>query len=365
MANIFQRKQYTYTEKTPIYTRQLEEIKMKKSKINYIDLFAGAGGISKGFELEEFENVFAIDCDEDSCNTYRQNFPAHVILEKNIEKLSKDEILELADGKEIDVVVGGTPCQGFSMAGNIGRTFLDDPRNQLFKEFARVVSILNPKFFVIENVARVYNHNKGKTREEIFEMFKKLGYEVDCKLLNAVDYGVPQKRNRIFIIGNRFGFENRFPKKMDGDQKSVEDAIGTMPPLASGESSVIPNHAAMNHTKQMLRKMSFVSNGGSRGQIPKNLRPKSGDVRKYIKHDKTKPSVCVTGDMRKIFHYSQNRALTVRELARLQSFPDDFVFLGKSISQQQQVGNAVPPLLAQAIAKTIKEQLIIKNENQK
>ena len=108
-----------------------------------------------------------------------------------------------------------------------------------------------------------------------------------------------------------------------------------------------------------------MSNGGTREQIPKKIRPKTGDVRKYIKHDKDKPSVCVTGDMRKIFHYSQNRALTVRELARLQSFTDDFIFLGKSISQQQQVGNAVPPLLAQSIAKSIKSQLIIKNEPRK
>ena len=108
--------------------------------------------------------------------------------------------------------------------------------------------------------------------------------------------------------------------------------------------------------------MSFISNGGTRQQIPEGIRPKKGDVRKYIKYDKDKPSVCVTGDMRKIFHYSQNRALTVRELARLQSFPDDFIFQGTSISQQQQVGNAVPPLLAQSVARVIKQQLTIKNE---
>ncbi len=339
---------------------------MTKNKINYIDLFAGAGGISKGFELEKgFENIFSIDCDKNSCKTYRENFPSHTMLEKNIEELSKKEILELARGKEVDVIIGGTPCQGFSMAGNIGRSFLDDPRNQLFKEFARVVSILNPKIFVIENVARVYNHNKGKTREEIFRLFEKLGYKINCERLNAVDYGVPQKRNRLFIIGNRLGLENKFPAKEIDDYKTVEEEIGELPPLSSGETSDVPNHVAMNHSEQMLYKMSFVSNGGSRDQIPKNIRPKSGDVRKYIKHDKDKPSVCVTGDMRKIFHYSQNRALTVRELAKLQSFPDDFIFLGKSISQQQQVGNAVPPLLAQSIARTIKQQLTIKNESRK
>jgi len=338
-------------------------MKMTKKNINYIDLFAGAGGISKGFELEKgFENIFSIDCDKNSCKTYRENFPSHTMLEKNIEELSKKEILELTRGKEVDVIIGGTPCQGFSMAGNIGRTFLDDPRNQLFKEFARIVSILNPKFFIIENVARIYHHNKGKTREEIFALFKKLGYKIDCEFLNAADYGVPQKRKRLFIIGNRLGFENKFPGKTVNDHKTVGEEIGRLPQLSSGEASEIPNHVAMNHSEQMLHKMSFVSNGGTREQIPEEIRPKSGDVRKYIRYDKDKPSVCVTGDMRKIFHYSQNRALTVRELAKLQSFPDDFIFLGSTISQQQQVGNAVPPLLAQSVARTIKQQLTIKNE---
>lgn len=335
---------------------------IKRKKITYIDLFAGAGGISQGFDREGFENIFALDYDEDSCETYEQNFPKHTILNKKIEDLSEQEIISLTKNKEIDIVVGGTPCQGFSIAGNIGRNFIDDPRNHLFKEFARVVSILNPKFFVIENVARVYNHNKGKTRKEIFELFNKLGYTVDCQLLNSVDFGVSQKRNRIFIIGNRLGFENKFPSKSGKKVKTVQESIGGLTPLKSGESSDIPNHIAMNHTEQMLHKMSFISNGGTREQIPEKMRPKKGDVRKYIKHDKDKPSVCVTGDMRKIFHYSQNRALTVRELARLQSFSDDFVFAGTSISQQQQVGNAVPPLLAQAVAKVIKQQLTIENE---
>ena len=334
----------------------------KREKITYVDLFAGAGGISQGFDLEGFENIFAIDHDDDSCETYEQNFPKHTILNKKIEDLSEQEILLLTKNKKIDVVVGGTPCQGFSIAGNIGRNFINDPRNYLFKEFARVVSILNPKFFVIENVARVYNHNKGETRKEIFELFNTLGYAVDCKLLNSVDYGVSQKRNRIFIMGNRLGFENKFPLKLEEKFKTVKEVIGKLPPLKSGESSDIPNHKAMNHTEQMLHKMSFISNGGTREQIPEKIRPKKGDVRKYIKHDKDKPSVCVTGDMRKIFHYSQNRALTVRELARLQSFPDDFIFQGTSISQQQQVGNAVPPLLAQSVARVIKQQLTIKNE---
>ncbi len=127
-----------------------------------------------------------------------------------------------------------------------------------------------------------------------------------------------------------------------------------MPILKSGEKSNFKNHVAMNHSKQMLLKMHYVSDGGNRKEIPQKFRPKSGDVRKYIRYKSNEPSVTVTGDMRKIFHYSQNRALTVRELARLQSFPDGFIFESNSISQQQQVGNAVPPLMAEALANNLK-----------
>ena len=330
---------------------------MKKSALNYIDLFTGVGGLSLGFEKEGFENVFSIDFDRDTCKTYRKNFPNNTLLEKDIKNVSEKEILDLAGGRKVDVIVGGTPCQGFSMAGGIGRKFIDDPRNHLFKEFARVVEILSPRFFVIENVARVFNHNKGKTRKEILDLFEGLGYRTECNVLNAADYGVPQIRSRIFFIGNRLGLANEFPKKTVEKHKTVGEVIAKLPRLESGDSSRIPNHVAMNHSEQMLKKMFHVSNGGSRADIPSDIRPKTGDVRKYIRYDSDEPSVCITGDMRKVFHYDQNRALTVRELARIQTFPDHFVFDGTKISQQMQVGNAVPPLLAHALAKAIKNQV--------
>jgi len=330
---------------------------MTKRKLNYIDLFSGIGGLSLGFEREGFENVFSIDFDKQANQTYKKNFPNHKLVEKDIKDLTRKEILELTKGKEIDIIIGGTPCQGFSIAGRIGRRFLDDPRNHLFKEFARIVKILKPKFFVIENVKRVYSHNKGKTREEIISYFEKLGYKVDCKVLNSAYFGVPQIRHRVFFIGNKLKRDNKFPKQDINEFKTIKEAIDDLPKLKSGGSSGIPNHQSMSHSKQMLKKMSYVSNGGSRNQIPEHIRPISGDPRKYIKYDKNKPSICITGDMRKVFHYSQNRALSVRELARIQSFPDNFIFLGTKISQQQQIGNAVPPLMAQAVAKTIKEQL--------
>ncbi|MHA1381633.1 MAG: DNA cytosine methyltransferase, partial [Candidatus Helarchaeota archaeon] len=271
---------------------------------------------------------------------------------------------------EIDVVIGGPPCQGFSMAGGKKRNgqtglwtgFVDDPRNYLFKEFVRIVDFIRPKFFVMENVAKMATILGGKIKLEVEESFKKIGYNVKSKVLDAADYGVPQHRYRIFIIGTHLNLNISFPKptygKSDEGMKlepyvTIKEAIGDLPPLKSGESDSFPNHVAMNHSEQMLEKMSYIEDGGNRSQIPEGMRPKSGDSRKYIRYNSKAPSICITGDMRKVFHYGQNRALTVRELARIQTFPDDYVFYGSSISQQQQVGNAVPPILAKKLAKKI------------
>ncbi|AFM04703.1 DNA-methyltransferase Dcm [Bernardetia litoralis DSM 6794] len=324
-----------------------------KTTLKYIDLFSGAGGFSLGFDNKGFQNVFSIDIEPSFCETYKHNFANHQLVEKDICDLSDSEIKYLKEFDEIDVVIGGPPCQGFSIAGNIGRKFVDDPRNRLFKEFVRIVKVVKPKFFVMENVARLYTHNKGATRNEIIKDFEKLGYKVDCKILNSADYGVPQVRKRVIFIGTSTNQKIEFPQQEVENYVSVKEALSKYPKLKSGEESSIPNHIAMSHSEQMLTKMSYVSDGGDRNEIPVKIRPKSGDVRKYIKYASDKPSVCVTGDMRKIFHYEQNRALTVRELAELQSFPDDFVFKGTRISQQQQVGNSVPPKMAEAIAKVI------------
>lgn len=324
-----------------------------KKKPTYIDLFCGAGGFSLGFDQMGFDNLFSVDIESSFCETYRANFPKHNLIQDNIANLTAKQINKYTKGKSIDIVIGGPPCQGFSIAGNIGRKFIDDPRNQLFKEFARIVSIAKPKYFLMENVARLYTHNQGKTRNEIIDLFKNLGYNVDCKIVNTADYEIAQKRNRVLFIGNRISKKISFPDKTSKRHKPIKDVLNHFPKLKSGEQSNIPNHIAMKHSEQMLHKMSFISDGGDRNEIPEKIRPQSGDVRKYIRYKSNEPSVCITGDMRKIFHYEQNRALTVRELASIQSFPDNFVFKGSTISQQQQVGNSVPPLLAKAIAKNI------------
>ncbi len=327
------------------------------NKYKYIDLFAGAGGMSLGFDKAEFENILAVEYDKCFAETYSFNFPKHNLKVADIKNISNEEIKKLIGNNKIDVIIGGPPCQGFSIAGKIGRNFIDDERNQLFKEFVRFVEVIKPRIFVMENVAALKTHNKGKTIEEIVKEFERVGYTVKYDVLNAVNYGVPQQRRRIFVIGtldkeNKFNFPEKTTKQI-----TIAEALKGLPKLESGETSDIPNHNAMNHSKQMLEKMSYVKDGGNRNDIPEDIRPKSGDIRKYIRYNSNEPSICITGDMRKVFHFNQNRALTGRELARIQTFPDDFIFKGNAGKVQQQIGNAVPPKLAFQIANSVKEVL--------
>lgn len=325
-------------------------------KYTYMDLFAGAGGMSLGFDNAGFKNLLAVEFNKDFAETYKKNFPRHNLIVDDIKNVTEQQIYDIIKNEKVDVIIGGPPCQGFSIAGNIGRNFIDDDRNRLFKEFVRFVKIIKPRVFVLENVAAMERHDKGKTIKEIVSSFKEIGYDIKYKVLNAVNFGVPQERRRIFIVGTLGENNFEYPQEIN-KFVTVKDAIDDLPKLENGETSEIPNHTAMKHSAQMLEKMSYVSDGGNRNDIPENLRPKSGDSRKYIRYDSKKPSFCVTGDMRKIFHYSQNRALTCRELARLQTFPDSFVFLGNTGKVQQQIGNAVPVLLASKIALQVKEVL--------
>ena len=316
-------------------------------KYNMIDLFCGAGGLSYGFEKAGFNTVFAVEFNKTYAQTYKKNFPNANVFCGDVKDINESIIEELRN--KTDIIIGGPPCQGFSLAGNIGRKFLDDERNNLFLEYVRFVKIIKPKLFVLENVASLVTHNKGATIKEITECFKNEGYNIQYKVLNAVNYSVPQERRRVFIVGTLNDIEFCYPQEKN-EIITIKDAIDDLPKLESGQASEIPLHNAMKHSEQMLKKMSYVRDGGNRNDIPESLRPTSGDIRKYIRYNSNKPSFCVTGDMRKIFHYNQNRALTCRELARIQTFPDDYIFCGSSIEIQQQIGNAVPCNLANAIA---------------
>lgn len=329
-------------------------------KYTYIDLFCGAGGLSLGFDNASFKNLFSVEFNPEFAKTYKKNFPMHNLIVDDIRNITDEQIMALTKNNNVDVIVGGPPCQGFSLAGKIGRTFLEDERNILFKEFVRFVNVICPKVFVMENVAAMATHLRGKTILEIVSSFENagIGYKVKWKVLNSVNYEIAQERRRIVIVGVRSDMVGEFDyPKQSKNIKTIKDVISNLPPLKSGQKSNIPNHNAMSHTVQMLEKMSYIKDGGNRYDIPEELRPKSGDARKYIRYNSNKPSVCVTGDMRKIFHYEQNRALTCRELARIQSFPDSFIFEGNSINVQQQIGNAVPPKLSYLLALQVKRIL--------
>lgn len=323
---------------------------MKTHKMfNSIDLFCGAGGLSYGFEQAGFKTLYAVEFNEVYAKSYKLNFPDVDVFCGDIRSISDKDIEEIGKKYSIDIIIGGPPCQGFSLAGNIGRRFLEDDRNRLFLEYFRFVRIIRPRMFVLENVASMITHNHGATIKEIQSIFESIGYNIQYKVLNAVNYSVPQERRRVFIVGICDNSIFKYPNE-SGRIISIKEAIGDLPRLESGEKSPIPLHNAMKHSAQMLQKMSYVRDGGNREDIPENIRPQTGDIRKYVRYNSQKPAFCVTGDMRKIFHYSQNRALTCRELARLQTFPDDYIFYGSTIEIQQQIGNAVPCNLAKAVA---------------
>lgn len=329
---------------------------MPQKKYNILDLFSGAGGFSLGFsKVEGFEVKLSIDNNPKLSETYQKNFQDIEHHTKDIMEYTSEDIMKLNKIYNFDIIIGGPPCQGFSLAGNIGREETDDPRNNLFLGYLKFVRIIQPEIFVMENVATLISHSGGKTLESIISCLREEGYYISYKILNAKNYGVAQDRRRIFIVGSKTNLF-KFPNEED-NLITIKDVIDDLPHLYSGELSVIPNHNAMNHSEQMLEKMSYIPDGGNRNSIPKSLRPKSGDIRKYIRYASDKPSICITGDMRKVFHYNQNRALTNRELARIQSFPDDYIFYGNSTSIQQQIGNAVPPILAEKIAMQVKEYL--------
>jgi len=351
-----------------------------KNKYKIIDLFAGCGGLSNGFEKVGFEAILGLDNWEESLDTYKHNHKNSEILCGDISKISSKNILDKTNGIRPTIIVGGPPCQGFSLAGKRDK---NDNRNKLVYEFIRVVSELKPEFFVMENVLgfiSMKNENGNKVIDEILDKFKKIGYKVNYSPLFAHHYGVPQMRRRVFVVGNRLGIDFKFPEPTHDNKKNpfitVGDAISDLPLLDDifGEelgnykinpesnyqkemrkkSPYLYNHTKSKHSEQTTNVISFVPEGGNWRDLPKkfqNIRSYSNTWRRL---DSKKPSVTIDTGHRHHFHYKANRVPTVRESARIQSFSDDFIFLGSRTSQFKQVGNAVPPQLASAVAKKIK-----------
>lgn len=361
--------------------------KKRKSGFKVVDIFSGCGGLSYGFETEGYNVLLGIDNWMDSLVTFRHNHKDSSILCEDISKITKKDIEKIIGLNSVDVLVGGPPCQGFSLAGKRDN---NDNRNKLVMDYVRIVSELNPKFFVLENVLGLLSMKDEKNNlviDNLKKAFSRIGYKISYKPLFAHHYGVPQKRQRVFIVGNRLGIDFEFPEPThNGKEKSfvtVGDAISDLPLLDNdfGEESVgykyspksdyqdmmrknsklLINHTKSAHSEQTIKVIGHVPEGGNWKDLParyQNIRSYSNTWRRL---DSKLPSVTIDTGHRHHFHYKANRVPTVRESARLQSFPDTFEFKGTRTSQFKQVGNAVPPLLAKAVAKKIKSY-IEKNE---
>jgi DNA (cytosine-5)-methyltransferase 1 len=353
--------------------------------MNVLDLFCGCGGISEGFRLAGFKIVGGIDSSEDAIRTFAFNFPRSISMAANLLDFDEGKIQEIFLDKEIDVIVGGPPCQGFSNA-NRWQKELADPRNKLFFEYLKFVEVLGPKAVVIENVRGILSKDDGYARERIISLLNDLKYSVTSNVLNAADYGVPQNRYRAFFIGIRkdvtdqtFDFRDLKKKKkvtvkealleLYRFEKSKKDChtLNVMPQTTyqrylRAKDNLVRNHPIVYPAPITQERVRYVPQGGNWRDIPERLFASVRSNRHssaFKRLDEADVSVTIdTGNAHSnYFHPRYNRIPTVREAARIQSFNDDFLFLGSRSSQYRQIGNAVPPLLAFAIAGSIKKIL--------
>lgn len=344
-----------------------------------IDLFAGVGGLSLGFEMCGFETVIANEYDASIAEAYIKNRKNSKMIVEDIQNLPIEETFGKYRGK-VDLIVGGPPCQGFSQKGK--RKSINDPRNFLFRYYVDVVATVKPKYFVMENVPGLLTTEGGLFKKEIMTLFGDLGYAVNADVLCAADYGVPQNRRRTFIIGKLdSNIPVEMPRKHD-KKTTIWEAISDLAYLESGEgaeeqaylkepqseyqklmrqnSDMLYSHVATNHSKIALERLAMIPPKGGKEFLPKEHLTKSIYSGTWTRMDADDISVTITTrfdtpSSGKFTHPYLNRAITVREAARIQSFPDDFHFFGTKTSQMKQVGNAVPPLMAKAVAEAILE----------
>lgn len=361
----------------------------KKYKV--IDLFCGCGGLSLGFLQAGYDVVIGVDHDEAALKTYNYNhkesigLKADLFTDEAIEEI-KEKYIEQTKSEEVDVVIGGPPCQGFSLTGSRD---INDSRNTLYLAVVKTVRKFKPKAFLIENVPGMATLYKGVVKEQIINTFEDMGYRVTVtpKPLLAADYGVPQMRKRMFFVGiredicDKIGSKFVFPTATNvpmnyvtcrdaiSDLQSRENELGTEEDIYISEpltdyqklmrkdTDKLYNHVATNHTDHVKNTIALVPDGGNYKDLPEGIGTSRKFNEAWTRYASDKPSRTIDTGHRNHFHYKYNRVPTIRENARLQSFPDDFVFLGTKTQQNRQVGNAVPPMLSYNIAKALKEYL--------
>lgn len=337
-------------------------------KLKVLSLFSGCGGLDLGFKSAGYEVVAAIDNWQDALNTLQNNFPAAKVFNLDLGEFRKHDFDQFRGG--IDVVIGGPPCQGFSISG---KRDIDDPRNKLYEGFLKVVKHVNPKAFVMENVPNLVSMGQGEILKKILSDFQNQGYTLEYKIMTASDFGVPQNRKRVFIVGiknkkfqfplEKFNINTRLTcgeaisDLPEGDL--IDDSPYAMKPQSTFQevmrdgSSGIFNHQITKHDIRTVETIKLVPDGGNYKDLPESLRMTRKVNIAWTRYSSKKPSLTIDTGHRHHFHYKYNRVPTVRESARIQSFPDNFIFLGSKTSQYKQVGNAVPPLLARVVAEQL------------
>lgn len=334
-----------------------------------VDLFCGAGGLHMGFEKAGFQIGLSVDNNINVERTHRYNFPHIPFLNTDVSELSSSTIKEVIGYKEVDVLIGGPPCQGFSTIGkrvssNPSIRALPDPRNALISQYIRLLEELNPKYLVMENVKGLLTMNSGQDIKNAITSIQQLGYNVDFKIINMADYGVPQIRERVIIIGNRLGHTVEFPEveyaeNPTGKLKPWNNCWDAINDLLDKQPDKSFNHVPLKHTEKIIERYKLIPEGGRlpEDQLPPELYRKNfGNT--YKRLSRTKPALTmVPGNDAFPIHPTLHRSLTVREAARIQTFPDSMFFFGNRRQTGHQVGNAVPPLFSEKLALHIKKQL--------
>jgi DNA (cytosine-5)-methyltransferase 1 len=314
-------------------------------EINFIDLFAGAGGLSCGLVMAGLKCVASVEINEYAVKTYNRNFNEQLKPFDIRDANKRQELINEIRDKHIHLVAGGFPCQGFSMAGH---RLVHDERNSLYLEMLKIVAKIKPDFVLMENVEGLRSMLGGRIEQQILEDYAKIGYNINVTVLNSADYGVPQIRKRVIFIGNRLGKENYHPAAVlsPNNYKTVENALYRF--MNVKENRAI-NHIFTKHSSEIISRLEQLPEG-------KSLYSNYSDAWKRVYWQQ--PSCTVKENHGGVnVHPKFNRVMTARELAALQSFPDDFIFEGPKKWQLVQIGNAVPPLLAKAIGLAIKKAI--------